>query len=161
MKRNAIIALAGCLLLVLMLAGCGSEREYLEDICVPVEGRQAEIVIREWTFLLGSGSEIYFRQNGKEVMLGQLQGGDDAFCPFQAGQYRVTFDDSTVTIEWCIYPNATGAQEENWEKKVFEFPPESDFQGPDPVVSWLVVGGCVVTVGTVIAVLLLRRKKKA
>ncbi len=122
MKKRMV---AVCMLLILVWTGgctAGLERDYLEDICIPVESRQAEVLIREWTFLQGSGSEVYYRQNGKEVLLGQLMGGDDGFCPFRAGQYKVAVDDSSVTIEWCIYPGATGAPEEKWEKKVFVFP---------------------------------------
>ena len=118
-KRNAPIAVVSCLLLLMIFSGCGSEREYHDDINIQLESNQAEIIIREWQFLLGSGAEIYYNDGDEEILLGQLAGGDDGFCPFKEGLYSVSVDDKEVTIEWCIYPNE---KEKPWEKKTFELP---------------------------------------
>lgn len=72
-----------CLLLLLFLSSCGFDREYNEDIVIQSAEHDAEIVIKEWSFLLGSGAEIYFRVGTKETLLGKLQGGDNGFCPFK------------------------------------------------------------------------------
>lgn len=103
-KRSALIVIVSCLIIVFTLSSCNSGRDYLEDICIPLETHEGKIIIREWTFLLGSGAEIYYKVDGKEIMLGQLVGGDDGYCPFQAGRYSVTFDGSKLTIEWDNSP---------------------------------------------------------
>lgn len=118
--KKILIAVVGCLLLSLILGGCDSGREYLEDIRIPLEMQQGEIIIREWTFLLGSGAEIYYKNGGKNILLGQLQGGDDGYCPFKEGLYEVTVDDGKLTIEWCTYDRAR----EHWSKETFELPTE-------------------------------------
>lgn len=92
-------------------------REYKEDISFYLETQQAEIVIREWTFLTGSGAEVYYRKDGKEVMMGQLSGGDDGFCPFEAGLYSINVDGDKLIIEWSYFPRG------NYDKKeIFNLP---------------------------------------
>ncbi len=126
MKNNTkkfLIAVVSCLLLMLILGGCGSERlerEYYDDIHIPLETQQGEIIIKEWTFLLGSGAEIYYKNGGKNILLGQLQGGDDGYCPFKEGLYEVSEDDGIFTIEWCTYDRAR----EHWSKETFELTTE-------------------------------------
>ena len=85
-KRNALITVVGCLIMLFIFSGCsfGLERGYNDDIHVELESRQAEIIIREWHFLLGSGAEIYYKTDDEEILLGQLAGGDDGFCPFKS-----------------------------------------------------------------------------
>ena len=103
-KRSALIAIVSCLIIVFTFSGCDSGRDYLDDLCIPLETHEGEIIIREWTFFLGSGAEIYYKVDGKEIMLGQLPGGDDGFCPFKAGLYSVTVDGNKFTIQWDDKP---------------------------------------------------------
>ena len=117
--KKWMIAVLGCALLLSSFSGCASGREYCEDIRISLESDQAEIIIREWSFLLGSGAEVYYKNDTTEVLLGTLPGGDDGFCPFKEGQYAVTVQDNQVTIEWNRFP--TGDRE-SWEKKTFELP---------------------------------------
>lgn len=118
-KRNALIAVVSCLIIFIIFGGCASEREYYDDIHVQLETHQAEIIIKEWSYLLGSGAEVYYKQDDKEILLGNLLGGDDGFCPFKEGLYCVDVDGNNLTIEWCRFPNN---KENAWEKKVFELP---------------------------------------
>lgn len=92
-------------------------RAYKEDISIQLETQQAEIVIREWTYLLGSGAEIYYKKEGKEVMMGQLSGGDNGFCPFEAGQYSINVDGNKLIIEWSRFPQSSYDN-----KKIFDLP---------------------------------------
>ena len=116
-KKSALIVIVSCLIIVFTFSGCRGidkirgfllasflQRGYHEDICIPLETHEGEIIIREWTFLLGSGAEIYYKIDGKEIKLGQLPGGDDGYCPFQAGRYSVTVDGNILTIEWDDSP---------------------------------------------------------
>ena len=73
------------LLCIFVLSSCSSGREYYDDIVVQFENDEAEIVIREWSFLLGSGAEIYCNIGGKMTLLGQISGMDNSFCPFSKG----------------------------------------------------------------------------
>ncbi len=100
MKRSIVLFL--CLVLfALCLSGCGlgSGREYLNDIVIPLQSRQAKVIIREWKFLLGSGAEIYYKDSNGKVLLGQVSGGDDGHCPFKEGLYSVEVKDNELIIE--------------------------------------------------------------
>lgn len=118
-KRNALIAVVGCLIVLFIFGGCDSEREYNDDIYIQLEPHQAEIIIKEWSYLLGSGAEVYYKNGDKEILLGNLLGGDDGFCPFKEGLYSVIVDDNKVAIEWCRFPND---KEIPWEKRSFDLP---------------------------------------
>ena len=118
-KRNVLITVVGCLMISFIFSGCGSQRDYNDDIYVELESRQAEIIIREWQFLLGSGAEIYYKSDDEEILLGQLAGGDDGFCPFKEGLYSVDVGENEVTIKWCKFPHN---EEKPWQEKTFEFP---------------------------------------
>jgi hypothetical protein len=118
-KRNALMVVVSCLAMLFFFVGCDSNREYYDDIHIQLETDEAEIVIKEWRFLLGSGAEVYYKSGEKEVLLGELLGGDDGFCPFKEGLYSVTVEDSKLIVEWCRFPTN---QERPWEKKIFDFP---------------------------------------
>lgn len=118
-KRKVSIAVVGCMVILCIFSGCASEREYHEDIHIPLDMCPAEIIIKEWTYLLGSGAEVYYRDGDKEILLGSLLGGDDGFCPFKEGLYSVMVDDNDLTIRWCRFPNG---ESESWEEKIFELP---------------------------------------
>jgi len=124
-KSSALLVVI-FLIVLLILGGCIinrinrlNGREYLDDIHIPLEDRQAEIIIKEWRWLLGSGEEVYYKDDDKKILLGQLWGGDDGFCPFKEGQYSVTVDDGKLTIEWCSIP---GNKAIPWSKKTFDLP---------------------------------------
>ncbi len=122
MRRTmATIAAVCCLMIVFTFSGCsmGLERDYYEDIHIQVETHPGEIIIREWRFLLGSGAEVYYKLGDIQILLGQLLGGNNGYCPFQNGQYSVTVEANEITIEWCRYPNSAANP---WDNKVFELP---------------------------------------
>ena len=118
-RRKVSIILVSCLILSFVFVGCVPEREYHENIHNPLETHQAEIIIKEWSCLLGSGAEVYYKDDDKEILLGKLLGGDDGFCPFKEGQYYVAVDENELTIQWCRFPNG---ERETWEEKTFELP---------------------------------------
>lgn len=118
-KRNVSIVLVSCLIISFIFVGCAPKREYHEAIHIPLETHQAEIIIKEWSYLLGSGAEVYYKDGNKEILLGNLLGGDDGFCPFKEGLYSVAVDDNELTIQWCKFPNS---ERENWEEKTFALP---------------------------------------
>ncbi len=115
-KSFALIVV--CLSLLLILCSCGFDREYNEDIVIQSAEHDAEIVIKEWSFLLGSGAEIYYRVDTEETLLGKLQGGDNGFCPFKEGMYNVSFNGDEITVEWSKFANGDRA---SWETKTFRF----------------------------------------
>ena len=123
-KRIALIAGISCLVIVgflaiMFISDDSFDREYYDDIHIQLESHQAEIIIREWSFLLGSGAEVYYKEGRKEILLGNLSGGDNGYCPFKEGQYSVEFEDNKVIIEWDSKPSNN---EIPWEKEVFELP---------------------------------------
>lgn len=126
MKRTRITLWIAAFVIFLAtnLSGCSSfladdfGKEYYDDIPIPLENHNAEIMIREWSFLSGSGAEVYYKENNNEILLGKLLGGDDGFCPFKEGLYSVAFEDSKLIITWCRYPGSEIA----WETKIFDLP---------------------------------------
>lgn len=109
-----------CLIILFIFVGCDFKREYYDDIHIQLETHQAEIIIKEWSFLLGSGAEVYYKDDDKEILLGKLLGGDDGFCPFKEGLYQLTQDDGTVTIKWCFNPS--DKDQTNWRSETFDLP---------------------------------------
>ena len=123
-KRGICIAVC-CMMILLTFSGC-SLRYYNKDICIPLEDRLGKIVIKEWSFLLGSGAEIYYRVGLIELELGRVTGGDDGYCPFEAGQYAVTVNGNEVTIEWNFHPGLGDGK--HWDKiETFEIPEFKDW----------------------------------
>lgn len=102
--------------ILFLFAGCNtSGREYQEDLTVEL-GADEKLIIKEWSFLLGSGAEVYYqRGNQKPVLLGQTGGGDDGACPFSLGQYEITRDGNSVTVKWRF---DTG----HWRSETFLLP---------------------------------------
>lgn len=117
-KITVPAVIAVCLAILFMLGGCDSGRDYKEDIHVSLEGMNAEIIIREWSWLLGSGEEVYYKADGKKkTLLGRLSGGDNGYCPFEDGKYSVSVEDGKLTVEWCAIPH-----NDTWRKEVFDLP---------------------------------------
>ncbi len=119
-KIKTLIAIVSCLMALFSFSGCdfGSGREYYDDICIPIETQEGKIVIKEWSFLMGSGAEVYYKNGRKEILLGRLIEADDGYCAFKNGKYSVTFDDNNVTIKWCQMLDSG----EHWETETFELP---------------------------------------
>ena len=110
-----------CLLLaaLMLLPGCGNSREYLEDITVQLEETDSQIVIKEWRWLMGSGAEIYALQDGELNLLGITTGGDDGYCPFEAGTYTLKAEDDELVIRWAFRGSEP---EEKWRESRFSLP---------------------------------------
>lgn len=111
-------------LVLYSLAGCEDnsfKRIYYDDICIALEDEAGEIVIKEWSFLLGSGAEIYYRCEGKEILLGKTDGADDGFCPFNEGLYAIEIDNHIVHIKWCKNPSN---KDVSWAENSYPLPLE-------------------------------------
>lgn len=121
---NKLLRIVACIVTIsifpLLGACANSERDYHEDVCVQLSDRNAEIVIREWEFLLGSGAEIYYRQNGKTTLLGQISARDGTYCPFQDGKYSIAVDGNTLLIKWAF---RYSDPENEWREESFALPP--------------------------------------
>ena len=89
------------------MCGCGtSGREYKDDIVLQLQDKDDVLIIKEWTYLLGSGADIYYKHgDDAPVFLGKTSGGDNGFCPFSEGMYEISQDDDTVRISWCFKPS--------------------------------------------------------
>jgi len=106
---------------LLIFVGCGLEREYYDDILFPLQDTSEKLIIKEWSFLLGSGGEVYYQKNDhKPILLGNTTGGDDGFCPFRKGLYEITQDGRTLTVKWCFNPSDN--DKSHWRSETFELP---------------------------------------
>ena len=119
--KRALIAVASCMIKSLAFWGCSSEREYCDDIYISLQDSSEKLIIKEWSYLQGSGIEVYYQKSDDNpVLLGKTTSGDDGFCPFKEGLYEFTQDGNTVTIKWCFNPS--NKDKTNWRSKTFELP---------------------------------------
>lgn len=124
MKHKYYSSFIAIVVMVTMLSlfifvGCDTGREYHDDIHIQLENHKAEIIIKEWQYLLGSGAEVYYKNDGKEILLGKISGGDDGFCPFKEGLYQLTQVDDAVTIKWAF---RSSDDQKNWRSETFNLP---------------------------------------
>ena len=120
--KKALIAVM-CCLVILLGSGCsfGLEREYYDDIHITLQDPSEKLIIKEWSFLLGSGAEVYYqRNNEKPILLGKTTGGDDGFCPFKEGLYKIVQDGRLVKVKWCFNPSNKNPS--YWPSETFELP---------------------------------------
>ena len=155
MKKGTALVGIFVLAILVLFSGCSmSSREYNEDIVVELADREGTLIIREWSFLMGSGAEVYYDYGWRSIRLGQTSGADDGYCPFEAGQYRVTQTEDTVKLSW----KATDAGA--WRSQTFDLPDEAalKWQG---VVTVVVASAAVLALGlgTVLLVRHIRRRK--
>lgn len=115
-KMTALLLLAA----FFFLPGCSyDDREFFADISIPLQEYSAEIVIREWRWLLGSGAELYYQKNGKLTLLGTTTGGDDGYCPFKAGEFAVNVEENELIVRWSFRADDSEA---SWREKRFALP---------------------------------------
>lgn len=116
--KKALIAVLGCLVVLLAFCSCGSEREYYDDIYITLQDASEKLIIKEWSFLQGSGIEVYYQKDDDDpILLGKTTGGDDGLCPFKEGLYEITQDGRSVTVKWCFNPAMS-----IWRSETFELP---------------------------------------
>ena len=126
MRANRILTVFLLLLLALALVSCQNpmgDREYMEDLYIEIPDSANKLLIREWTYLLGSGAEVYWVSPDEKdpLLLGMLSGGDDGYCPFQNGKYNVSFAEDRVTFSWSFDGSDTYSKTEG-----FTLPQNSD-----------------------------------
>lgn len=80
------------------------DRDYHPDLILPSPDGQYELVVREWSFLMGGGVEIYIREPGRDEWYQEQwihSGGlDDGHPSFTMGQYRVQWESDRVTVRY-------------------------------------------------------------
>ena len=156
MKCRVWLSIVCLCLLLGTLCGCSGGREYNEDIVVELTDREGTLIIREWSFLLGSGAEVYYDYGWRSpILLGQTSGANNGSCPFEAGRYRVTQEEDTVKLSW----KATDAGA--WRSQTFDLPDEAELKRQSTV--RLIVAAVLLSALGVGAVLLVRhiRRKRA
>ena len=151
--RKIIIVLsllcAIALLCFIVTAFLGSDivlwgREYQEDVVYELPEDGGSLIIRKWTFLVGSGAEIYYKNNQifrTEVFLGEIN---------NSGPIDINVVDKTeIHIRWC-------REHGGWTTDVFEIPEEL------PLAWWVIALpiGLLLTGGIVTVVVLVKKKKK-
>lgn len=114
-----------CITLVIcaLLCSCSNplgERTYREDLYINIPDTDYQLLIKEWSYLLGSGSEVYFVDPSKKkpVHLENIPGGDDGYCPFNDGNYSISYSNGTVTLYWSMH----GSIKEHTRNASFDLP---------------------------------------
>ncbi len=122
LKRIILISFGVIMLVSFCACSFASEREYYEDIAVTLQDKEGVLVIKEWSFLLGSGAEIYYEyKDGKTVHLGNISCGDDGYCPFKEGNYEITQNGNAVDISYHL-SDLPKEDRTAWRKKSFTLP---------------------------------------
>lgn len=155
MKIRMVLSVICLCLLLSALCGCSSSREYKDDIVIELTDREGVLIIREWSFLMGSGAEVYYDYGWRSpILLGQTSGADDGYCPFEAGRYRVTQKEDAVELSWRS--NSAGV----WRSQTFDLPDEAALKRQG-VVTVVVASAAVLALGagTFVLVRHIRRRK--
>ncbi len=111
-KKSRIILIIGlvlvvCLILVGMvywfIASRLLSREYEPDLIISSPDGQYELVVREWYYLVGGGSEIYIRKPGQDKwynswMKKEIGTTSSETLSFAGGHYYVEWKSDKVTI---------------------------------------------------------------
>lgn len=156
MKRKCVlIGVALCAMLSLLCSCSLSEREYKEDIVVELPDRDGVVIIREWSYLLGSGAQVRYKYGWRPpILLGQTSGSDNGYCPFEAGEYRITQKGNALELSWRF--NGTG----RWRSQSFSLPDEGLLRRQTFVVVTK-TGVLLLALGVGTVWLVRRRRKKA
>lgn len=106
-KSIMVVVLLTIALLLAALCACSDNsfsREYLDDLYIDIPDTESQLLIKEWRFLLGSGAEVYYipSAGAKAQFLGRTTGGDDGYCPFHDGKYRISYSEGIVTLSWAF-----------------------------------------------------------
>jgi len=77
-------------------------RRYEPDIIISSPDGRYDLVVREWSYGMGGGAEIYIRKRGqdnswKEQRIGSTK-TDDGYNSFARGNYYVEWESDKVTI---------------------------------------------------------------
>ena len=155
MKIRMVLSVICLCLLLSALCGCSFDREYKDDIVVELTDREGTLVIREWSFLMGSGAEVYYDYGWRSpILLGQTSGADDGYCPFEAGRYRVTQKEDAVELSWRS--NSAGV----WRSKSFDLPDEAALKRQGVmIIAAIAVAVAALGAGTFVLVRHIRRRK--
>lgn len=123
-RKRTPIFLAVALIAILLFAGlvlyihiAFGGKDYQEDIVIPIEEKDGEIVIREYQIFHASLADIYYRKDGKLIELGELQTAKDGWFPFEAGEYEIRATDREVFFRWRFRQNA-----DDWRSERFILP---------------------------------------
>ena len=103
------------------LSALENQVQYYDDINITLQDASEKLIIKEWSFLQGSGIEVYYQRcDENPLLLGNATSGDDGFCPFKEGLYEITQTNRSVTVKWCFSPSDKDMS--NWRSKTFELP---------------------------------------
>ncbi len=132
-------------------------------------------VINEWIIgseyfasdgqtVMGEGTAIYYETDIGDYVYYCGGGNSEHIMPVDVFVNCMrAIDDyvSNIFGNWGGYYPSAYAVDLAGNQDRYDIHSEKFRLGPDPVMIWLVAGACVLAVGTVAAILLLRRKKKA
>lgn len=113
---TAVVVAALTVVGVLFVLDSSFAKDYKDDLRIELAQNDGIIIVKEWSFLTGSGAEIYYEKDGEVVCLGSTD-GNDGYLAFDDGKYTVTEGDGEVTLSW-FYSKVSG--KEDWRSKTFK-----------------------------------------
>jgi len=121
-KRLCVILITAVVVAALTVAGVlfvlnsSFAKDYKDDLRIELAQNDGVIIVKEWSFLTGSGAEIYYEKDGEVVCLGSTD-GNDGYLAFDDGKFTFTEGDGEVTLSW-FYSKVSG--KEDWRSKTFK-----------------------------------------
>ena len=103
-------------------------RNYHDDLIIQSPDGEGFLIIKEWSFLLGSGAEVYYVKGEKDwwfnkTKLGETGVGDDGYCPFQDGKYIIDWQEDYVEIKYyAAVPAQSPKYPDTWRVDRFDLP---------------------------------------
>jgi len=103
-------------------------RDYYDDLIIQSPDGKGFLIIKEWSFLLGSGAEVYYVKGEKDwwfnkTELGETGVGDDGYCPFQDGKYIIDWQEDYVEIKYyTAVPAQSPKDPDTWRVDRFDLP---------------------------------------
>ena len=91
---TAVVVAALTVVGVLFVLDSSFAKDYKDDLRIELAQNDGVIIVKEWSFLTGSGAEIYYEKDGEVVCLGSTD-GNGGYLAFDDGKY--TFSESKVT----------------------------------------------------------------
>ena len=105
LRRMTYAGLVAVLIIGIPLAGLHLLGAWLKSTAVytEIEGATVDrdLVIREWSFLLAGGGDVFERDGSTLTLIGKT-GADDGQAPFARGEYTAVEVAGVVTLEWVF-----------------------------------------------------------
>ncbi len=86
-------------------------RDYRDELYIDIPNTEYQLLVKEWSFLTGSGQEVYFVEGSwwkRPKLLGQFVGEGNGYYPFESGDYTIDYENGVLYLSWKRNSNEEG-----------------------------------------------------